>query len=241
MHWRRKWQPTPVFLPGESPWTEEPGGLQSMESQRVGRDWATKQTFIIMGLNTLCPPSPGSFWKQVSLSCLGGACYWHLVGRDPASSQHPKMPGQPHEKASCNISINHVDETPCFRNFSFYNNPSVGPFDLYEKSADIVRLGNLYQQVSYLLFWWDGKVKSLSHVLTLCDPMDCSPPGLSIHGIFQARVLEWIAISFSRGSSWPRDRTRPCLPHCRQTLYHLSHLGSPMRWMKTDDGMKEEE
>ena len=36
---------------------------------------------------------------------------------------------------------------------------------------------------------------------TLCDPMDCSPPGSSIHGIFQARVLEWAAISFSRGSS----------------------------------------
>ena len=51
------------------------------------------------------------------------------------------------------------------------------------------------------------KVKSLSHVW-LCDPMDCSPPGSSIHGIFKARVLEWIAISFSRGSSWPRDPTR---------------------------------
>ena len=42
---------------------------------------------------------------------------------------------------------------------------------------------------------------------TLCDPMDCSPPGSSVHGIFQARVLEWVAISFSRGSSRPRDRT----------------------------------
>ena len=41
--------------------------------------------------------------------------------------------------------------------------------------------------------------------LTLCDPMDCNPPGSSVHGIFQARVLEWIAISFSRGSSQPRD------------------------------------
>ena len=38
---------------------------------------------------------------------------------------------------------------------------------------------------------------------TLCDPVDWSPPGSSIHGIFQARVLEWVAISFSRGSSWP--------------------------------------
>ena len=44
--------------------------------------------------------------------------------------------------------------------------------------------------------------------LTLCDPMDCSLPGSSVHGIFQARVLEWVAISFSRESSWPRDRTQ---------------------------------
>ena len=42
---------------------------------------------------------------------------------------------------------------------------------------------------------------------TLCDPMDCSLPGSSVHRIFQARVLEWVAISFSRGSSQPRDRT----------------------------------
>ena len=41
--------------------------------------------------------------------------------------------------------------------------------------------------------------------LTLCDPMDCSLPGSSVRGIFQAKVLEWIAISFSRGSSQPRD------------------------------------
>ena len=42
---------------------------------------------------------------------------------------------------------------------------------------------------------------------TLCDPMDCSLPGSSIYGIFQATELEWVAISFSRGSSRPRDRT----------------------------------
>ena len=43
---------------------------------------------------------------------------------------------------------------------------------------------------------------------TLCDPMDCSLPGSSVYGIFQAIVLEWIAISFSKESSQPRDRTR---------------------------------
>ena len=41
--------------------------------------------------------------------------------------------------------------------------------------------------------------------LTLSDPMDCSPPGSSVHGILQARILEWVAIIFSRGSSQPRD------------------------------------
>ena len=44
--------------------------------------------------------------------------------------------------------------------------------------------------------------------LTLCNPMDCSPPGSSILGILQARILEEVAISFSRGSSWPRDQTQ---------------------------------
>ena len=47
-------------------------------------------------------------------------------------------------------------------------------------------------------------MKSLSHVWLFATPIDCSLPGSSIHGIFQTRVLEWVAISFSRGSSWPR-------------------------------------
>ena len=42
---------------------------------------------------------------------------------------------------------------------------------------------------------------------TLCDPVVCSPPGSSVHGILQARILEWVAMSFSRVSSWPRDQT----------------------------------
>ena len=48
--------------------------------------------------------------------------------------------------------------------------------------------------------------KSLQLYPTLYDHMDCSPPGSSVHGILQARILEWVAMSFSRESSWPRDR-----------------------------------
>ena len=56
--------------------------------------------------------------------------------------------------------------------------------------------------------------------LTLCNPMDCSPPGPSVHGIFQARVLEWVAISFSRGSSQPRDWTQvSCIAGRRFTIW----------------------
>ena len=43
--------------------------------------------------------------------------------------------------------------------------------------------------------------------LTLCDPLDCRPPGSSVYGILLARLLEWVAIPFSRGSSQPGDRT----------------------------------
>ena len=58
--------------------------------------------------------------------------------------------------------------------------------------------------------------------LTLCDPMNCSPPGFSVHGIFQAITLEQFAISFSRGSSWPQDLTPFSCTTCigRKILYH---------------------
>ena len=51
-------------------------------------------------------------------------------------------------------------------------------------------------------------VSVIQSCLTLCDPMDCRSPDSSVRGIFQARILEWVAIPFSRGSSQPRDRTR---------------------------------
>ena len=60
---------------------------------------------------------------------------------------------------------------------------------------------------------------------TLCNPTDCSPPGSSVPGISQARILEWVVISFSRGSSPARDWTHISCTG-RQILYGLSHLGS---------------
>ena len=61
-----------------------------------------------------------------------------------------------------------------------------------------------------------------SHVRLFATPSDCSPPGSSIYGILQARILEWVAISFSKGSSQPRDRTHISFVSCigRRVLYH---------------------
>ena len=85
-----------------------------------------------------------------------------------------------------------------------------------------------------VLWWprgvaWEGGLRGKGHMYIVvivaellsciglfCDPMDCSPPGSSVHGISQARILEWVAISLSRGSSQPRDWT--CIG--RQILYH---------------------
>ena len=66
---------------------------------------------------------------------------------------------------------------------------------------------------------------------TLCNTMDCSLPGSSAHGSLQARILEWVAISFSTVSSQPRD---PGFPHCRWIIYHLSYQRSPINgnWKK---------
>ena len=60
-------------------------------------------------------------------------------------------------------------------------------------------------------FFVYGCVLVAQSCMTLCDPVDCSPPGFSVHWILQARMLEWVAISFPRGSSQPRDKTRAFL------------------------------
>ena len=88
------------------------------------------------------------------------------------------------------------------------------------KQADLCALKNPEKIV---------RAKLLQLCLTLWDPMDHSPPGSSVHGILQSRILEWVAISSSKGISWPRDWALFSFVSCigRWVLYHQCHLGSP--------------
>ena len=133
--------PTPVFLPGESPWTEEPGGQQSMGSQRVRHDWSDLT-------HTHIPQSRVSFSVRW-LSFL--------------------------------IAIS---------------------WDLWLVKG-LWKHWHTTQKLGFKSFIFGGGLASKLYPTLATVAL----PGSSVHGVFQARILEWIAISFSRGSSWPRDWT----------------------------------
>jgi len=138
-------------------WTEKPGMLQSMGSQRVRHEWATELNWRVNKFP--CFPTPSPHWTSKN----GAPQYCGL------------------------ISIHITGKV-------------LVPFH--------VQCGFLKESR-----YEEGRARCLvaNSCPTLCDPMDCSPPGSSVHGISQSWILEWVAISSSRGSSRPRDQTQvPC-------------------------------
>ena len=112
---------------------------------------------------------------------------------------------------------------------------------LYSKSADLMlvtsfeSLNAVFQVYSKVIQFYIHVCSVTRLCLTLCDPIGCSPPGSSIHGILQARILEWVAISPSRGSPHPRIKSAslasPALEggfftfcHLLQILFHCRLL-----------------
>ena len=81
------------------------------------------------------------------------------------------------------------------------------------------------------LWWPDVRAKSHRSCPTLCDPIDRSPPGSSVHGILQARMLEWVAMPSSRGSSQPRDETQvSCIAGGFFTIWATREAHTDLRW-----------
>ena len=107
---------------------------------------------------------------------------------------------------------------------------SVVVFSIFVLIGKYLLLSNGFFQTLLPLdfvYWPPPSFFPLPHSVTqlcpsLCSPMDCSPPASSAHGIFQARTLEWVVISYSRGSSQPRNWTCVCRISCigRHVLYH---------------------
>ena len=93
------------------------------------------------------------------------------------------------------------------------------------------RYTNIYAYIYiYKHIWKEIESEVAQLCPTLYEPMDYSLPHSSVHGIFQARVLEWVVIPFFRGI-FLTPGSNPGLLHCRQTLYHLSHQGSPYTYI----------
>ena len=94
--------------------------------------------------------------------------------------------------------------------------------ELMKEEKKYIVSPNCSPQMLLCVYFFCLHAKSLQSCLILCNPVDCSPPGFSVHGILQARILEWVAMPSSRGSSQPRDRTYVSYMSCigRQVLYH---------------------
>ena len=105
-------------------------------------------------------------------------------------------------------------------------------YDIWRKEklkslAGAIPLFHLFISPYSLIMYVKSESVSHSVVSDPCDHMDCSPPGSFAHGSFQARILEWVEIPFSRESSWPRDQTWLSWT-AGGFFYHLSQQGRPI-------------
>ena len=159
-----------------------------------------------------CPPStpnPAKApmpWEEARCACIDSASIGNgplLCGRAPMEAlimkgftYGPKRLGFPLEKYqnSKGVFVQKLQPLRAGRELRNY----------MSNSLIILGMGETFAHGCTVSEWL---VKSLSRVRLFCDPIDCSPPGSSVHGIFQARLLQWVAISFSRESSQPKDRT----------------------------------
>ena len=179
------------------PWTEELGGLQSMGSQRVGHAWASEQHAL------------RGQWYLI-LTYLGGSVFsWFL-------SDNPLLP--------CSFS-----DADAFQRMLVIFDSAFQVILWKRVESSINRSGNpiyafifihfLHSGFIFLIYFIFVVVKSLSHVQLFANPMDYSLPGSFVHGIFQARILEWAAISFSRDLPNPRIKPRSPTPQADSIVW----------------------
>ena len=109
-------------------------------------------------------------------------------------------------------------------------------WDLLLPGISTVSPNDFLQTLHLLLCVHACMLSHFSHVW-LCNPVGSSPPGSSVHGILQARILKWVTMPFSSGSFWPRDQTHVSCVSCigRWIFYHWCHLRGWWPDMKRED------
>ena len=175
------------------PGTGEPGGLPSMGSHRVGHDWSDSAAAAVVSLF-----SPKRLLPLDSLtSHFPGSLLFYLPTFQtlwPATISTLILNQQCYPRYLARFHF------PLF----FTVTPKQFLFNFHQGGQLNVRMLRRFSRVQ------------------LCDPMDYSPPHSSVHGVLQARMLEWVTMTFSRGSSWPRNQTYMSYVSCigRWVLYY---------------------
>ena len=165
---------------------------------------------------------------------------------DSTVSKEPACQCRRHKRCGFNPCIRKIpwsrkwQPTPVFLPGKSHGQTSLEGYSPWgRKESNMTEHAHTHTFLMPIIIWWDfprGSLvknlpemqeccvcaKSLQSCLTLCDPLDCSPPGSSVHGILQARLLKWVAMPSCRGSSRPRNQTHISYVSCigRQVLYH---------------------
>ena len=215
VHWRREWQTTLAFLPREP--------MNSMKSQKDRNVQLFVTSWTVGAYHA--PLSMGfsrqEYWSGLPLP----NCYKIALAASSLLSQLESkifagqishclwisilFPPYPNVRGSWKITnkcLNEQIKILEFLSYSLYLRGTPGStfHDFVPIFGNFIWL-ELFRLLVCVCVCVCVCVLVTQSCPTLCGPMDCSPPGSSVHGISQARTLEWVAISFSRGSSWPRD------------------------------------
>ena len=182
------------------------------------------------------PPSIRVFSNESTL-CMKWLKYWSFSLSISPSNEHPGLVSFRMDWLDLlavqgtlkSLLQHHSSKASILRCSAFFTVQLSHPYMTTGKTIALTRrtfVGKVISNHTYYLEKCIVKWSIAKSFPTLYVSMDCSLPGSSVYGILQARMLEWVAISFSRGSSWPRDWTLISCISCigRWMLYHQCHL-----------------
>ena len=195
------------------PWTEEPGRLQSMGSLR-SRTRLSKFTFIFH--------FPA---LEKEMATHSSVLAWRIPGMGEPGAQ-PSMGSHRVGHDWSDLAVSSAYMWNLENGIDDLIGKAESETQIQRTNVDIKEGNGEWDEfgrwgITYIHYWCMCVCVQSLNCVWPCNPMDCSPADPSVHRILSAQILEWVAISSSRGSSWPRDRTHiSCID--RQILYYCT-------------------